>query len=76
MINNNDKLLAQQFDNHLKNVMHQLAQDVNKDTNKNLVIMRAKQSLLELLLSKIVEYVKTIDTNETGKVFTDIYKQF
>ena len=53
--------------------MTQLGHEVNS-SNKNMVVLKAKKSLLELLLSKIVEYIKVVDSLEAGNIITEIYK--
>ena len=49
MRNNNDKKLANDFDFHLKKILSSLEQEV-KYHNKDVAILKAKRSLLEILV--------------------------
>lgn len=65
MKGNNDKQMAVDFDTHLKLVMSQLSKDLaqDKSQSKDLCILKSKQSLMSLLVSKTVEYLKAVDTS-------------
>lgn len=60
MNNNNDKKLASDFDKHLKYVMTQLSQEVNKEdivAGKDIAILKAKRTLMDILVDKMAEYL-------------------
>lgn len=60
-----DKILAEDFDNHLKTVMYELTDQLKSESPehiKNSYILKAKLSLNEICFSKAKEHL--LNTNE------------
>lgn len=69
-----DKSLAEDFDNHLKNVMFELTDNLKSDHPihiKNAHILKAKLSLNDICYTKAKEHLH--ETNEdVGRVFSSL----
>lgn len=42
--------MAEDFDSHLKRVMTQLSEEINQNVKKDVVIIKAKRQLMEILI--------------------------
>ena len=80
-----DKALAEDFDQHLKTVMFELSDSLKSDLPvylKNANILKAKISLFDICFTKANEYLRMGDA-DTGSIFdriqdghTSIFKEF
>lgn len=77
MKGNNDKQLASDFDKHLKRVLTQLSFDLKQEgaaSNKDTSIIKAKKSLMDILVTKTVEYLKVTDSEAVADIIHEICK--
>jgi hypothetical protein len=77
-----DRQMAMDFDNHLKQVMNSLSNEIKKEkqpnnnTNRHLHIIRAKKQLMDILVVKMAEYLREVDSQVSGDIVQELCKQF
>ncbi len=79
---NIDKKLAEEFDQHLKNIMYDLSvslQEIqddhreDKEVLKKKIILQTKKSLIGMCFNKIIEYLARND-QEAFQIFSQLHR--
>ena len=79
-------MLAEEFDNHLQTVMGELSNEIesldenHEETDFSIgrggCIILAKTKLMELLVNKMGEYTKTVDSQQNQDIINSISQQY